>query len=173
MPEFRDARFHEEAATDCGALRLDDSCLDQGYVAVLAQSEKRMKFQILSGEETYNYDLPDRTGDPLFAYATPQDAQFLLGKTFTGDGQTEFLDTGKKLYSGSQDYTICTRFATRCDSSEKVLFSCFSEAEPYRGLLVRLAEDNQLDVVVGGNYYTKLALPEKRQQKKKDFSIIQ
>lgn len=108
-----------------------------------------------------NYDLPDRTGDPLFAYATPQDAQFLLGKTFTGDGQTEFLDTGKKLYSGSQDYTIFTRFATRCDSSEKVLFSCFSEAEPYRGLLVRLAEDNQLDVVVGGNYYTKLALPEK------------
>ena len=58
MPEFRDARFHGEAATDCGALRLDDSCLDQGYVAVLAQSEKRMKFQILSGEETYNYDLP-------------------------------------------------------------------------------------------------------------------
>ena len=32
MPEFRDARFHGEAATDCGALRLDDSCLDQGYV---------------------------------------------------------------------------------------------------------------------------------------------
>lgn len=108
-----------------------------------------------------NYDLPDRTGDPLFTYATPQDARFLLGKTFTGDGQTEFLDTGKKLYSGSQDYTIFTRFATRCDSSEKVLFSCFSETEPYRGLLVRLAEDNQLDVVVGGNYYTKLALPEK------------
>ena len=47
MPEFRDARFHGEAATDCGALRLDDACLDQGYVAVLAQSEKRMKFQII------------------------------------------------------------------------------------------------------------------------------
>ena len=58
MPEFRDARFREEAATDCGALKLDDSGLSQGYVAVLAQSEKRMKFQILSGEETYNYDLP-------------------------------------------------------------------------------------------------------------------
>ena len=108
-----------------------------------------------------NYDLPDRTGDPLFAYAIPQDAEFILGKTFTGDGQAEFLDTGKTLYSGSRDYTIFARFATRCDSNEKVLFSCFSETEPYRGLLVRLAEDGMLDVVVGSNYYTKLALPEK------------
>ena len=108
-----------------------------------------------------NYDLPDRTGDPLFAYATPQDAEFILGKSFVGDGQTEFLDTGKKLYSGSRDYTIFARFATHCDSDEKVLFSCFSETEPYRGLLVRLAQDGQLDVVVGSNYYTKLTLPEK------------
>lgn len=108
-----------------------------------------------------NYDLPDRTGDPLFAYATPQDAEFILGKSFVGDGQTVFLDTGKKLYSGSRDYTIFARFATRCDSDEKVLFSCFSETEPYRGLLVRLAQDGQLDVVVGSNYYTKLTLPEK------------
>lgn len=58
MPEFRDARFHEEAATDCGALRLDDSGLSQGYVAVLAESDKRMKFQVISGQQTYNYDLP-------------------------------------------------------------------------------------------------------------------
>ena len=108
-----------------------------------------------------NYDLPNRTGDPLFAYATPQDAEFILGKAFVGDVQTVFLDTGKTLYSGSRDYTIFVRFATRCDSNEKVLFSCFSETEPYRGLLVRLAEDGMLDVVVGSNYYTKLALPEK------------
>ena len=108
-----------------------------------------------------NYDLPDRTGDPLFAYATPQDAEFILGKSFVGDGKTEFLDTGKKLYSGSRDYTVFARFATRCDSDEKVLFSCFSETEPYRGLLVRLAQDGQLDVIVGSNYYTKLELPDK------------
>ena len=139
-----------------------DYAMDFGDTAGHLNSTGCAKLTAILGQYLKdNYDLPDRTGDPLFAYATPQDAQFLLGKTFTGDGQTEFLDTGKKLYSGSQDYTIFTRFATRCDSSEKVLFSCFSETEPYRGLLVRLAEDNQLDVVVGGNYYTKLALPEK------------
>ena len=42
-----------------------------------------------------------------------------------------------------------------------MLFSCFSETEPYRGLLVRLTADDQLDVVVGSNYYTKVDLPQK------------
>lgn len=58
LPPFRDAAFHEDSAVDCGALRLDDSGLSQGYVAVLAESDKRMKFQVISGQQTYNYDLP-------------------------------------------------------------------------------------------------------------------
>ena len=108
-----------------------------------------------------NYDLPDRTGDPLFAYALPSGASYVLGTPFVGNGETDFVDTKQALYSGEQDYTIFTRFSTHCDSEEKVLFSCFSEAEPFRGLLVRLAADNKLDVVVGSNYYTKLDLPQK------------
>ncbi len=108
-----------------------------------------------------NYDLPDRTGDPLFAYALPSGASYVLGTPFVGNGETDFVDTKQALYSGEQDYTIFTRFSTHCGSEEKVLFSCFSEAEPFRGLLVRLAADNKLDVVVGSNYYTKLDLPQK------------
>ena len=108
-----------------------------------------------------NYDLPDRTGDPLFAYAKPSGAAYVLGTPFVGNGETDFVDTKQALYSGEQDYTIFTRFSAHCDSEEKVLFSCFSEAEPFRGLLVRLAADNKLDVVVGSNYYTKLDLPQK------------
>lgn len=108
-----------------------------------------------------NYDLPDRTGDPLFSYAIPSDAAYVLGTPFAGNGTTDFVDTKQKLYTGGKDWTIFTRFSTQCDSDEKVLFSCFSETEPYRGLLVRLAEDHQLDVVVGSNYYTKVDLPAK------------
>ena len=110
-----------------------------------------------------NYDLPDRTGDPLFAYALPSGASYVLGTPFVGNGETDFVDTKQALYSGERDYTIFARFSTQCDSEEKVLFSCFSEAEPFRGLLVRLAADNKLDVVVGSNYYTKLDLPQKDQ----------
>ena len=106
-----------------------------------------------------NYDLPDRTGDPLFSYVLPSDADYVLGTTFEGNATNAFIDTKQKIYESEQDWTIYARFSTKCDSEDKVLFSCFSETEPYRGLIVRLAENNQLDVVVGDNYYTKLDLP--------------
>ena len=57
-PEFRDAEFHEAAAMLSDRVKLDVSCLDQGYVAVSAVSDMRLKFQVIKDETTYNYDLP-------------------------------------------------------------------------------------------------------------------
>ena len=57
-PEFRDAEFHEAAAMLGDRDKLDVSCLDQGYVAVSAVSDMRLKFQVIKDETTYNYDLP-------------------------------------------------------------------------------------------------------------------
>ena len=57
-PEFRDAEFHEAAAMLGDRVKLDVSSLDQGYVAVSAVSDMRLKFQVIKDEATYNYDLP-------------------------------------------------------------------------------------------------------------------
>ena len=57
-PEFRDAEFHEAAAILGDRVKLDVSSLDQGYVAVSAVSDMRLKFQVIKDETTYNYDLP-------------------------------------------------------------------------------------------------------------------
>lgn len=57
-PEFMDATFHEEGAMSGERVKLDISCLDQGYVAVSALSSTRLKFQVVKDEETYNYNLP-------------------------------------------------------------------------------------------------------------------
>ena len=57
-PDFRDAEFHEAAAIIGDRVKLDVSCLDQGYVAVSAVSNMRLKFQVVKDETTYNYDLP-------------------------------------------------------------------------------------------------------------------
>lgn len=57
-PEFRDAEFHEAAAMLGDRVKLDVSSLDQGYVAVSAVSNMRLKFQVVKDETTYNYDLP-------------------------------------------------------------------------------------------------------------------
>ena len=59
IPAFQDAAFHPELAEDYGVIRLDASALDQGVVAASAQSEARLKFQIVLGQTKYHYDLPN------------------------------------------------------------------------------------------------------------------
>lgn len=57
IPAFEDAVFHPELAEDYGVVKLDASALAEGVVAVSAQSDSRLKFQIVLGEMKYNYDL--------------------------------------------------------------------------------------------------------------------
>lgn len=56
-PEFADASFHEDQAQGDGNVLLDLSSLEQGYVGVSAQSASRLKFQVIKGENKYNYDM--------------------------------------------------------------------------------------------------------------------
>ena len=65
-PEYRDAAFHEAAALTGDRVRLDVSCLDQGYVAVSATSDMRLKFQVIKDDVTYNYDLPSNGTPGVF-----------------------------------------------------------------------------------------------------------
>ena len=62
-PAFATAEFHAALAQGNDQVRLDLSAVSQGYVAVSATSEKRLKFQVVCGEFTYNYDL-DSDGTP-------------------------------------------------------------------------------------------------------------
>ena len=57
IPEFQDAVFHRESAEGNGSVFIDLSAVDEGYIAVSATSDKRMKLQVLMGEETYTYDI--------------------------------------------------------------------------------------------------------------------
>ncbi|MBR0040654.1 MAG: transglutaminase domain-containing protein [Oscillospiraceae bacterium] len=63
-PPFLDAVFHADAAEGNDSVKLDLSALQDGYVAVSAVSEKRMKFQVICGDETYTYNLSS-DGEPL------------------------------------------------------------------------------------------------------------
>lgn len=57
IPEFADAVFHEELCEEYEGLRIDLSALEQGYVALQAVDENRLKFQIVLEEMKYNYDI--------------------------------------------------------------------------------------------------------------------
>ncbi len=77
IPAFREALFHEAAAEELAGCRLDFSALAEGYVAVSARSDKRLKFQVIKDDVTYTYDLasdgtpsiyPLQSGDGAYTF---------------------------------------------------------------------------------------------------------
>lgn len=62
-PAFADSAFHEEQAEGSDHAMVDLSCVNQGYVAVSATSANRLKFLVIKGDVTYNYDI-DSGGTP-------------------------------------------------------------------------------------------------------------
>ncbi len=57
IPEMKTASFHPEAAEGNEEVQIDLSCVHEGYIAVHAESDARMKLQVILGEETYTYNL--------------------------------------------------------------------------------------------------------------------
>jgi hypothetical protein len=57
-PECLISAFHPEAAEEMEEGLLDCSALSEGYVALSAQDENRLKFQVSLEGESYTYDLP-------------------------------------------------------------------------------------------------------------------
>lgn len=107
-----------------------------------------------------HYELPERYDDRWFNMWPETDAVYMLHEPFIGDGVRKYLDTGVKLYYDEESsYTVMMQFETKTESGDKVFLSCFSEKEPYRGLLVR-EDDGILKIIVGDNYYTETKMPE-------------
>lgn len=107
-----------------------------------------------------NYELPERYDDRWFNMWPDTDAVYILREPFTGDGERAYMDTGVPLfYDARASFTILMQFEPEVLGDNKVFLSCFSEEQPYRGLLIR--EDNGiLDIIYGDNYYTEAEMPE-------------
>lgn len=114
-PALALSEFHQDAAIGTAAVGIDVSCVSQGYVAVSATGDARLKFQVECGGTKYNYDLP---GD-----GTP--ASFPLQM---GDGTYSFRvlenTSGTKyavLYETSADAAGAVRVESRPGGDALVL----------------------------------------------------
>lgn len=76
-PPLATAAFHPDLAEGSAQALIDLSAADEGYVAVSAISDKRLKFQVRKDEFTYNYNLasdgthsifPLQCGDGLYTF---------------------------------------------------------------------------------------------------------
>ncbi|MBR4462538.1 MAG: transglutaminase domain-containing protein [Erysipelotrichaceae bacterium] len=58
VPEFRTVEFNGTVAERLDEVHIDSSHMEDGYIAVSAVSDMRLKFRVVHDEEKYNYDLP-------------------------------------------------------------------------------------------------------------------
>lgn len=65
-PEISAAVFHRELAAGDEAAAIDVSAVSEGYVAVSARSQSRLKFQVIKDSVTYTYDLPNDGRETIF-----------------------------------------------------------------------------------------------------------
>ena len=65
-PAFLDSAYHGETAASVDEAYIDTSAVSEGYVAVSAYSDARLKFQVITDEETYNYDISSEGKPSVF-----------------------------------------------------------------------------------------------------------
>ncbi len=137
-PPMLGAEFHSTQAVS--GVQLDLSALSEGYVAVSAESEMRLKFQVKKDEETYTYDLSSDGTPSIFPLQC-------------GDGTYHFrvmenvVDTKyAELYSETAEVTLQDEFQPYLRPSDYVPFDAGSACvEKARELAAQC--DTALDVV--------------------------
>lgn len=73
-----------------------------------------------------------------------------MEEPFEGDGTQAYIDTEVHLYDGSMnDWILMACISNEMGIGDNVLFSCFSEKEPYRGLLLRNPTQQAYEFICG------------------------
>lgn len=103
-PQISEAVFHRDQAQGANGVLFDLSSLEEGYVAVSAKASSRLKFQVIKGETTYTYDLPNDGTETIYGLQS-------------GDGEYQFrvlenvVDTKyAELYSASAQVKLLDEF---------------------------------------------------------------
>lgn len=110
------------AVSDNGAL-IDASNADNGWVAASAQSDIRLKFQVIKGEMSYNYDLPG-DGTPIVCPINMGSGSytFRIMQNTSGTNYVEICSVAMdvSLESEFAPYLVPTVFCNYTESSSAV-----------------------------------------------------
>ena len=98
-----ESSFNQDAAqTDNGA-SIDTSSVSEGFVAVRATSQATLKFQVICGNDTTNYDLPN-TGEAIACPLTSGDGSytFRVMQNTQGNNYVELFDASADVQLSSE-----------------------------------------------------------------------
>jgi hypothetical protein len=102
---------------------------------------------VMDESDILAYDFADA---PEPARIVPTSVDYRMPNAFAGDGEENYVDTGVMLYDApAKDWTLQTTVRTRQGTNDGVYFSCFSEAEEYRGLMLRQNDVDSVTLYMG------------------------
>ena len=120
-PEMKDSAYHSDMAQGNNGAYIDTSCTSQGYVAVSATSGSRLKFQVLKGDATYNYDLRS-DGTPSIFPLQCGDGTYLL-RVMENIVDSKYAE----LYSTECNVTLDSEFEPFLRPSDYVFYHKYSQ----------------------------------------------
>jgi hypothetical protein len=146
-PECLLAQFHPDQATETEWGSIDYSSLSEGYVAVSASNDTRLKFQIMMGEETYTYDLPE-DGTPTIYPLNMGSGEyaFRLMSQVEGSKYTE-------LWQDTQSVALTDEFQPYLRPNQIVMYDSSSACVDKAYELTRYCKD---DLEIAGKVYETL-----------------
>lgn len=112
-PPLLEAAFHQDLAEESEGAFIDISHVSDGYVAVSATSDTRLKFQAIKEEITYTYDMPSDGTPAVFPIQS-------------GDGNYLF-----RIMERVVDSKYGVRFSLTCDVKLKDEFQPFLRPSAY------------------------------------------
>ncbi len=164
VPPFADAVFHEDLAEGNGSVRIDLSALSEGYVAVSAKSENRLKFQVRKGEWTYNYDIasdgtpsvfPLQCGDGSYTFRVMENVGENRYAQYYGTERKVKLADEFQPFLRPSDYSRYTPDSRCVQRAAKLAASCSNQVEVVAAVYdcvckaVRYDEDKASSVTSG------------------------
>lgn len=147
IPEMKQAEFHANQASKTGPVEADFSALAEGYVAMAVTCDKPLKFQVIHGADTYNYDL-DHNGTPSIFPLNMGDGsyQFRVMENVSGNKYAQ-------LWTETKDVTLEDEFQPFLRPNQVVHYQ---ESSACVALAVQLAEGCETDVEVVSAIYDYL-----------------
>lgn len=135
-PAFADSAFHADHAQGKEQAKLDLEHIDEGYIGVSVQSDKKVKLQVLIGEEEikYIYDVPSDgspvifplgEGDNIYSISVMENVKEKTYRPiYTAECQVELKDEFQPFlrpsaYSDYDTDSRCVRLAAELASKEE------------------------------------------------------
>lgn len=126
IPKFRDAKFDDGSAEGNEEAKVDLSSASEGYIAVVCNSDARLKLQVFKDKDTYTYDVTQGTTQIYPLQCGNGSYTIKVMKNVEGNSYYELYkcSVDVKLKDKFQPYTRPNQYADYSKESE-----CVKEAE--------------------------------------------